>query len=153
MNTSKPEKNHITIEESLEQNGYFIYTNVGSSMMPFLRHRKDIIEIRKKENERCKRYDIVLYKHANQYILHRVLRVLPDGKYIIAGDNNTFLEKDITDDHILGVVTQVIRNGKTIKMDDWRYLTYVHLWSDFYPIRKGILKTKVLLHNLKKRLV
>ena len=107
MNDSINNIKEITFEELLEQKGYIVYTNVGRSMMPLLRQRRDIIEIRKKGPERCKKYDVVLYKRDGRYILHRILEVLPDGKYIIAGDNNTFLEKDITDDQILGVMTRV----------------------------------------------
>ena len=83
----------ITFEELLDQNGYIVYTNVGRSMMPLLRQRRGIIEIHKKGPDRCKKYDVVLYKRGERYILHRILEVLPNGRYIIAGDNNTFLEK------------------------------------------------------------
>lgn len=129
-----------TFEELLEQNGYIVYTNVGRSMMPLLRQRRDIIEIHKKGPDRCKKYDVVLYKRGERYTLHRILEVLPDGKYIIAGDNNNFLEKDITDDKILGVMTRVVRDGKSVYMDDPAYMAYVHLWCDAYPARMGILK-------------
>ena len=88
-----------TFEELLRTTGYIVYTNVGYSMMPLLRQRKDIIEIRAKGPERCKKYDVVLYKRGNKYILHRILEVLPDG-YIIAGDHNTFLETEIGRAHV-----------------------------------------------------
>lgn len=130
-----------SFEQLLEEHGYIVYTNVGYSMMPLLRQRRDIIEIRKKGPERCKKYDVVLYKRGNKYILHRILEVLPDG-YIIAGDHNTFLEKDITDDKILGVMTRVVRDGKSIYMDNKGYQAYVHLWCDLYPVRMEILRCK-----------
>ena len=38
-----------TFEEILEEKGFLIYTNVGYSMMPLLRQRRDVIEIRKKD--------------------------------------------------------------------------------------------------------
>ena len=88
--------------------------------------------------------------------MHRILEVLEGGKYIVAGDNNTFLEKDITDGQILGVMTRVIRDGKSIYMNDASYMAYVHLWCDAYPVRMGILKVgraaKVLLSKLVKLL-
>ena len=68
--------------------------------------------------------------------------MLPEGKYIIAGDNNTFLEKDITDDQILGVMTRVIRDGKSIFTNDKAYMAYVHLWCDAYTVRMGVLKAE-----------
>lgn len=142
MSDFERKDNQSTFEKLLEQNGYIVYTNVGNSMMPFLRQRRDIIEIHKKGPDRCKKYDVVLYKRGERYILHRILEVLPDGKYVIAGDNNTFLEKDITDEHILGVMTRVIRDGKSIYMNNPSYKTYVHIWCDAYQIRMGILKTE-----------
>ena len=137
-----------TFEEILEEKGFLIYTNVGYSMMPLLRQRRDIIEIRKKEPGRCKKYDVVLYKRGDKYILHRVLKVLPEG-YIIAGDHNTFLEKDVTDDMILGVMTRVVRDGKTIMPENFWYKAYVHLWCDMYPVRMGIIRTKfAIIHKI-----
>ena len=130
-----------TFEKILEEKGFLIYTNVGFSMMPLLRQKRDVIEIQKKGSGRCNKYDAVLYKRGENYILHRILKVLPKG-YIIAGDHNTFLEKDVTDDMILGVMTRVVRDGKTISVDDFWYKTYVHLWCDVYPVRMLILKVK-----------
>ncbi len=135
----------------LEKNGYFIYTNVGYSMMPLLRPRRDLIEIRKLSG-RAAKYDVVLYRRAREksghYVLHRVLKVLPDGKYIIAGDHNTFKEYDVTDEMILGVMTRVIRGGKSIYPNELKYRLYIHLWCDFFPIRTAILRGKGLIWKL-----
>ena len=140
----KPTARVISFEELLDEKGFIVYTNVGCSMLPLLREKKDVIEIRKKGPERCKKYDVVLYKRGEKYILHRILKVLPNG-YIIAGDHNTFIETDITDDMILGVMTRVIRNGKNITPDNIRYKIYVHLWCDVYPVRIFLLKIKAFI--------
>ena len=141
-----------TFEEILNRDGVLAYTNTGVSMMPLVRQRKDLIEIRKKAHGRCKKYDVVLYKRNGQYILHRILRVLPSG-YLIAGDNNFFVERDITDADILGVMKRVIRNGKNITMDDPLYRFYVHLWCDCYPLRMFLLRGKAFIsRNLRKKL-
>lgn len=136
----------LSYEDVLNKQGYFVYTNVGYSMMPLLRQKKDIIEIHKKGPDRCKKYDVVLYKRRERYVLHRILRVLPD-KYIIAGDHNTFLDPPVTDDMILGVLTRVIRNGKSITPDNIWYKLYVHLWCDVYPVRMLLLKTKWFIYR------
>ena len=142
----------VSFEDLLEKDGYLVYTNVGNSMMPLLRQRRDIIEIRKKEPGRCQKYDVVLYKRGDKYILHRILRVLPFG-YIIAGDHNTFVERDITDKNILGVMTRVIRNGKDIYMDNPRYRLYVHLWCDCWPVRMLLLRCKTLAYRAAHRVL
>lgn len=130
-----------TFEELLSDRGYIVYTNKGNSMKPLLRQDRDIIEIRSKGNHRCQKYDVVLYKKGKKYILHRILHVLPDG-YIIAGDNNTFLEYDIKDEQIIGIMVRVIRNGKEIRMTDKKYRLYVHIWCDLYPVRMALLRIK-----------
>ena len=128
-----------SFEDLLEEQGYIVYTNVGTSMLPLLRQRRDIIEIRKKDpNVRCKKYDAVLYKVGTRYILHRIIKVLPDS-YVIVGDHCIYREYGIRDEQILGIMTRVIRDGKDIRVTDWQYQVYVHLWCDFYPIRAGIL--------------
>lgn len=130
-----------TFEEILSERGHIVYTNVGHSMMPLLRQNHDIIEIHPKEEGRCKKYDIVLYKRGEMYVLHRILKVLSKG-YIIAGDNNAFVERDITDEKIIGVVTRIIRDGKEIYMGELGYRLYVHIWCDFYPVRIALLRMK-----------
>ena len=130
-----------TFEDLLGKKGYIVYTNVGYSMTPLLRPRKDIIEIHSKEEGRCRKYDVVLYKRGEMYILHRILKVNDNG-YVIAGDHNTFLEYDITDEQILGAMTRIVRNGREIHMTDPGYRLYVHLWCDFYPVRMAILRGK-----------
>lgn len=135
-----------SFEELLDDKGVIVYTNVGYSMLPFLRQRKDVIEIRKKEPGRCKKYDVILYKRGKSYILHRILKVLPDG-YIIAGDHNVFIETDVNDDMILGVMTGVIRNGKKVTPDNIWYKLYVHLWCDAYPMRMLLLRIKWFIYR------
>ena len=125
-------------------------------MLPLLRERRDIIEKKKKGPQQYKKYDVVLYKRGNMYILHRILKVLPTG-YLIAGDNNTFVERDVTDDMILGVMTRVIRNGKDIYMDNPWYRLYVHVWCDCWPVRmlilRGIRKARGMLSRVKRKLM
>lgn len=143
---TKPFVGNVTFEDVLNRDGVLVYTNIGYSMMPLLRQRRDIIEIRKMESGRYKKYDVVLYKRGDRYILHRILKVLPGG-YIIAGDHNTFIEKDVTDNMILGVMTRVVRDGKTITPDSLWYKVYVHLWCDVYPVRMGLLKAKWFVYR------
>ena len=154
MKTIEPSVKYVTFEELLEKDGYLVYTNVGFSMLPLLRQRRDIIEIRRKDPAtRCKRYDAVLYKVGDKYILHRVLKVCPND-YVICGDHNIWREYGITDTQILGVMTRVIRNGKSITPDNFWYKVYIHLWCDFYHVRAAILYAKMIFravgHRLKK---
>lgn len=142
MRATEPTVKYMSFEDMLAQDGYLVYTNVGTSMMPLLRQRRDVIEIRPLQG-RARRYEAVLYKRGGKYILHRILKVRSDD-YVICGDHNIRREYGITDDMILGVMTRVIRDGKSIYPTDWRYRLYVHLWCDFFPIRVAILRAKRL---------
>ena len=155
MKAIEPSVKYVSFEDLLEKDGYLVYTNVGTSMMPLLRQRRDIIEIRRKDPTiRCRKYDAVLYKRGNKYILHRILKVRPND-YVIVGDHCIWREYGITDDMILGVMTRVFRDGKTIVVNTNKlYKLYVHLWCDFYYVRVAILYMKMLayavVHKLKR---
>ena len=137
-------------ETLLKRDGTLVYKTSGVSMLPMLRQNRDLVVIRAPVF-RPRRYDVVLYRRGDRYILHRVLKVLPEG-YVIAGDHNTFLERDVTDDMILGVMTRVIRNGRSVTMDDPKYRLYVHLWCDLWPVRMAILKIKAIPRGIYRRI-
>ncbi len=140
-----------TFEEELEKNGRLIYTNVGDSMMPLIREKRDLLIIEKPDG-RLKKYDIPLYKRdSGQYVLHRILKVRKND-YVICGDNRWQKEYGITDRHIIGVLTGIVRDNETVSMTDKKYLRYVHLWCDFFIIRALILRIKYYIkkHFTKK---
>ena len=136
--TIEADANAHRFEEILEEQGYLIYTTRGFSMMPLIRQHKDIVEIHPLI-VLPKKYDICLYKRRTQYVLHRCISVNP---LIFVGDHNTRKEYDVTESMLLGVVTRVIRDGKSIYPDNLLYKIYYHLWVDFFPIRVIILKWK-----------
>lgn len=136
--------NKSTFEEEIRRNGTIIYTNVGDSMMPFIRQGRDVLVISRTEG-RLKRYDVPLYKRdSGQYVLHRILKVR-ENDYVICGDNRWNREYGITDRHIIGVLTGVIRDGKEIPVTDRKYRIYVHLWCDFFPVRAFIIRVRQFL--------
>jgi hypothetical protein len=140
------ERETLIFEEELQRHGVLVYKNVGYSMMPLIRQQRDLVEIVKKQPGRCRKYDVVLYRRNGKYILHRILKVLPDS-YVIAGDHNYVLEHGVKDDQIIGVLKAVVRDGRRITSDDRRYRLYVHLWCDLYPIRAVILCLKAHLRS------
>ncbi|MFA9466312.1 MAG: hypothetical protein ACERKN_18750 [Velocimicrobium sp.] len=140
-----------TYEEELDLHGSFTFTNVGTSMMPLLRQHKDLFVIEKKTDERCKKYDAVLFKRANgQYVLHRILKVR-ENNYVLCGDHQFQSEYGITDDQILGVMTKVIRDGVIISVTDKKYWWYVHLWCDFFYVRAAVLWMKMYLYRVQRK--
>ena len=144
-----------TFEEELERTGKIVYTNVGDSMMPLLREKRDLVIIKKVEQP-LKKYDVPLYRRdSGQYVLHRILKVRKQD-YVICGDNRYQKETGITDKHIIGVLEGMVRDGKEILVSDWRYRLYVHLWCDFFWVRAIVLmgkqgNRKIVVHWKKRK--
>lgn len=123
----------MKIEEALKEQGLFVSTISGNSMYPMLRDRKDIVVICPCEG-RLSKYDVALYRVGDRYILHRIIRALPDS-YVICGDNCINREYGITDKQILGVLTGFYRDGKEIKLNSVGYQLYIRVWHVLYPVR------------------
>ena len=142
----------MTFEEELARSGKVVYTNVGVSMMPLLREGRDIMVIRKADISSLRKYDAVLFKRPNtrgrgEYVLHRILRICPDGRYWIVGDNCTSGEM-VLPENILGVLEAVQRGSKIVAMDSFGMKLYVFFWCAPYPLRFFLLK----IRNVMKRL-
>ncbi len=135
-----------TFEEEIRRKGKLVYTNVGDSMLPLIKQGRDLLII-SAVNGRLKKYDVPLYKRdSGQYVLHRILKVRADD-YVICGDNRWQKEYGITDKHIIGMLTGIVRGGKEISVNDKRYRLYVHIWCDFFFVRAFILRVK---HYIKR---
>jgi len=138
-----------TIEEVLKEDGVFVSTTAGMSMYPMLRNRRDTIIVKPYEG-RLKKYDIPLYKRNGTYILHRIVKVLPES-YVICGDNCEQREYDISDEQILGVLKGFYREDKEVDMQGWKYRLYARFWCSIFPIRIGYRKARRLLGRICKK--
>ena len=121
---------NVNFEQLLAEQGKFVYPNVGTSMMPLLRQHRDLMIIEKRPDGDLKKYDAVLYNRDGKYILHRIIAVHPalengETTYDIIGDNQWHIEKNVKDRQIIGVLTGVVRDGKTVLVTDPEYLRYV----------------------------
>ena len=106
---------HKKFEDVIAEQGSLVYTNVGDSMVPVIREGNLLI-IEAVKNP-LKVGDVPLYKRdTGQYVLHRVVGI-KNGKYIMKGDNRDFVERGITDRYIIGVLTGIVRNGKTYPVE------------------------------------
>lgn len=149
----------MTFEEELRRSGRLVFTNKGISMMPLLRQNKDIMVIEACESGELRPLDAVLFIRETagkkNYVLHRILKENPDGSYWIVGDN-CFSGENVKREQIIGRLTAVVRDGRTISVEDKKYLLYVHLWCDFYPLRFLILRSRYFwrrgVHFIKRRI-
>ena len=113
----------ISYEQYLNEHGELTYKNKGGSMRPLLRAGRDLFTVKKKGTERCRAGDVVLFRHAGNVVLHRVVE-LKEGGYVCLGDNAILPERGVTDADILGVMTGFIRKGKAHTVDEPLYRLY-----------------------------
>lgn len=125
-----------TLAEELNRSGVVIHTNKGTSMIPLLRENRDLMVIRKRGAGCFHKYDAVLFLRDNEeYVLHRIIKLNPDS-YWIVGDN-CISGEEVREEQILGVLDEIVRDGKTIKVTDKGYVLFVRFWWAIYPIRSA----------------
>ena len=126
----------MKFEEVIERDGRLVYTNVGDSMLPFIRQDRDLVVIEKPRG-RLKKHDVAFYKRdGGEYVLHRVIKVTEDG-YVIRGDNTIGSDTGVTDADVIGVLSAFVRDGKTIPVTDRKYRLYARVWTEINSLRIG----------------
>ncbi len=133
-----------SIAEELEITGRVAYTNQGVSMRPLIRAGRDVWVIEKRSPEEIKKIDVVLFRRPpvngrGVYVLHRVLKRFPDGRFWIVGDNCVSGEM-VRPEDVLGVMTQLKRAGKAMDFSSLWYRAYVKLWCAPWPLRFVLLR-------------
>ena len=92
----------------IEGGGVFTLLPQGVSMLPTILPGKDKVSIVKLEG-RAERFDILFYKRADgHFVLHRVVALEENG-YTLCGDGQVDFEYGVTQDMIIGVVSEIHR--------------------------------------------
>ena len=137
-----------TYEEYLAEHGELTLTNVGVSMQPMIKQGRDMFTLTKKTAERCKKYDVVLYRvPPDRYVMHRIVEVRKND-YVILGDNCMNKEYGIKDEDIIAVLTRFVRDGKEIDVRDAGYMLYAKAWYSLYPLRRAAKKAKAKIRSV-----
>lgn len=111
----------------------------GSSMTPFLVHRRDTVYLSKVRRP-LKRGDMILYRRSNgSYVLHRIFRT-ESGTYTLVGDAQTSLERGIGPDQVLALVSAVCRKGKLLQPGSFWWDFFQKVWIRLVPLRPRILQ-------------
>ena len=139
MNKVKMEELLPFIEEAFERNQKFKIPITGTSMNPLLVQGRDFVFIEKPVFPLAVG-DIPLYRRDDgAFVLHRVVATDVKG-YTLSGDNQFLLEHGITDKHVIGVVTSMCIDGRTVEVTDPDYIKhkekYVKNVKRRYPIRR-----------------
>ena len=117
---------------------------VGSSMSPFLCHKRDYIYFTKPDRE-LRRGDMVFYQRdTGQYVMHRIYKRKKDGYYMV-GDAQTQIEGPLRRDQIFARIIKVKRKGRIIEPGNFWWEFFEHVWIRIIPLRKVIEKLYSLL--------
>lgn len=136
------------IEEAFNRNTTFKIPVTGTSMNPFLVQGRDFVLLRKTDLP-LEIGDIPLYRRDDgTFVLHRIVGKDENG-YIMCGDNQFLLEKNITDRHIVGVVCTVCRDGKTFDVTDPDFVKYKNKYVNNVKKRYPVRRLKYKLYRLK----
>ena len=112
----------------------------GSSMSPFL-HHGDTVYLNSVDTP-PKKGDIVLYtRPGGQYILHRIVKVNPDGSYIMLGDAQTQRERIESSEAIHGIVVSARHLGRQLTPASFRWRFFEKIWLHVVPLRPLIMKS------------
>ncbi len=123
------------IESLLEQNGFYSFFPTGTSMLPLIVQGQDSVIVKSKSG-RLKKYDIALYRRRNGvYVLHRVVQVKADG-YTMCGDHQYEYEYGVGEDQVLGVLTELFKNGQVFDLDSKEYKYYVKKTVFLQPLKR-----------------
>lgn len=138
-----------TLAETLRAGQPAATYTTGCSMEPLLYERKTYVILQPVTGD-LKPGDLPIYQRPDGvYIIHRLIRQ-GEGWCYTRGDNCLHGEK-IPRHWILGVVTQIQRNGKIIRVTDRGYRCYVRVWSLLWPLRKLWYLLRIRLHRLPGR--
>jgi len=137
-------------EEILATEGVLCTTNVGVSMMPLLRQKRDVIVLKPADRE-YRPLDIVLFcrdraEGDNAYVLHRILKVLPGGFYWIVGDNCVSGEV-VEERQIMALLTGIRRGEKDFDFSSFGYRMYLLFWIRPFRLRFFVLRLKSFLRR------
>ncbi len=121
------------IEKNLRENKVYITTTQGDSMYPMLKSGDRVVIV--PVTEPLKKYDVPVYRRGDHFTMHRIVKVTPTG-YIICGDNRTYLEYDIKDADIIGVLSGFYKDGKYIDSKNCEFINYGKKAKKSFWIRK-----------------
>ena len=145
---------YSSIEKEIAEKGRLTYTGKGVSMWPLIRQKKDLVVIERPKG-RLKKNDVALYKtnvKSNRYTLHRIIGVTENG-YVCRGDNCMKKEYGITEEMIIGVMTEFYRSGKKISLDSAGYKAYVVTNRLVFPVRYCFYIVIRILRKIKRTII
>ena len=126
-----------SIEKILQTDGVYPSVTSGRSMRPLFKTHRDMIVL-EKITERPKKYDVVLYRIGEKYILHRIIGIDEERSLFIIRGDNTYKKEYVPFSRVIARLTSFKRKGKHGSVEDRSYRIYSHVWNYIYPIRYAV---------------
>lgn len=132
-------REYVTMLRGLVEEGREVSMVIaGSSMSPFLIHKRDVIYFRSPDRP-FRTGDMVFYLRDNgRYVMHRICRVRPEGYYLV-GDAQTAVEGPIRPDQIFARITKVRRKERWLAEGCFWWEFFARIWIRVIPLRPAIL--------------
>lgn len=138
------------MEEAFSQGASYDLMVTGYSMSPTLQPNRDQVRLVSVRQHHPVPRDIAFCRRQNgDYVLHRILRMHPDGGCILNGDGQEWTEEIYPGD-VLGVVEAIQRRGKWFPCSNPVYRLYVRLWGLTRPFRAILVKLKKTILRIGK---
>lgn len=145
------------IEEAFAKGETFTIPITGTSMLPLLVEGRDRVTLIKPpcddDGRACLDVgDLPLYRRRDgAFVLHRVVGI-DKGTYIMCGDNQFVLERNIEPEQIIGVVCRIKRDEADFPVTDERYRKYVDKMCKNISYRYMRRRIRHTLSFIKKKL-
>ena len=127
-------KDGLQIEDVLEKDGVYPSVTSGKSMRPLFKTHRDMV-ILEKCAELPGKYDVVLYRYGDKYILHRIIGVDNEKSLFIIRGDNTFRKEYVPFSKVIAKLTSFKRKGKHGSVEDKSFKIYSRVWNFIYPVR------------------
>lgn len=137
------------IRLQLDNGGKATLTVTGSSMLPMLRNRRDMVVLIPPAAPKVG--DVALFVRKNgRYVLHRIVAATETG-FLCCGDNQDVCES-ITPEQIVAVVDGFSRKGKSYTLDSFWYRVYKTVWMKLFFLRPCYIRGRRLLGKLRRKM-
>jgi hypothetical protein len=138
-----------TLIEILSTGAVFPLVVTGSSMLPFLREKRDTVRLQKTDT--LKKGRIVFFRNrAGGFTLHRIRRIYRDGRLLINGDAQGWCEI-VLPEQILAEVISVSREGRDFDPYSAKQRILCSLWFPTRTIRPFIWRVYGSLRRIFKK--
>lgn len=108
----------------------------GNSMNPFMVHLRDQITLGPWKDEDLRPGTVALVKDIRgNYLIHRIIR-RDNDTITLLGDGNLGMTETATLDNVIGIMHSVVRKGRTISVNSFRWQCYSWLWRILTPVRR-----------------